>query len=280
MTAATTWLASYPKSGNTWLRVLLDNWSASSAVPVDINNLSAQEWSPNSPSRFESATLLSPDVLLPAEVEELRGPANRLIASEIHRPAVVKIHNGFTPGLGAGVAHSVVYVVRDPRDVVPSLAAHLGISIDAAINKLNSPSTALSPPDQRRRRQLPQSLGDWSGHVRGWLDMSGLPLHLVRYEDLPDAFEGVLRFLGKPHDPVRIKQAIHHSRLEELQRQEAAQGFKERFSAEPFFRQGKAGSWRLVLTPDQTRRIESAHGPTMHRLGYLPARAIAASGCQ
>ena len=82
MTPATTWLASYPKSGNTWLRVFLDNWFATSDTPADINCLTAQPWSPNDPTRFESATLLPPDALLPSEIEALRAPAAQL---DVHR---------------------------------------------------------------------------------------------------------------------------------------------------------------------------------------------------
>lgn len=268
MTPGTTWLASYPKSGNTWLRVFLDNWFAASDTPADINSLSAQTWSPNDPTRFESATLVPPEALLPSEIEALRAPAAELLASELESPAIVKLHNAYAPAFGAPVAQAAIYIVRDPRDVVPSLASHLNISIDQAIDTLNAPATVISRSERRLQRQLPQTLSDWSSHVRGWLDEANLPVHLVRYEDLPGAFAGVLEFMGEPRDPIRFDRAVRHSRLEELQRQERANGFKERQSEAPFFRQGQSGAWRQTLTPAQAARIESAHFPQMHRLAY------------
>lgn len=271
MIPATVWLASYPKSGNTWLRVLLDNWFADSAGPSDINNLTPLEWSPNNPTRFASATLLPAAELLPGEIEQLRAPATQLIASEIghRRTALVKIHNAYTPAFGPGVARAAIYLVRDPRDVVPSLAAHLNISIEQAIDTLNSPTAILGVSSSRVPRQLPQPLSDWSGHVRGWLDESDLRIHVVRYEDLPGAFAGVLEFLGQPPDASRLEKAIRYSRIEELQSQERAKGFKEGERERPFFRQGRSGAWRHVLTPSQTARIESTHAHQMQRFAYV-----------
>jgi aryl sulfotransferase len=256
--------------------VLLANWYSGATAPADINDLGPMEWSPNSPASFASATLLGPDELLPEEIEELRGSVNRLLASEVTGAAVVKVHNAYTEAFGAGVADGVIYVVRDPRDVAPSLAAHLGVTLDEAIATLNSPSAALGRGKGKHRRQLPQALSDWSGHVRGWLEECGLPVHVVRYEDLPGAFSGVLRFLGEAPDEERMERAIRHSRLEELQRQEAAHGFKERQSEAAFFRQGKAGAWRRTLGPEQVRQIEAAHGAMMQRFGYLTAHAAGA----
>lgn len=276
MTPGTTWLASYPKSGNTWLRVLLANWYSDAAEPADINELAPQEWSPNNPARFASATLLAADELSTEEIEALRGETNRLLAGEMEGTAVVKVHNAYTAAFGAGVARGAIYVVRDPRDVAPSLAAHLGVTLDEAIATMNSTVAALGRGKGKHRRQLPQPLRDWSGHVRGWLEECDVPVHVVRYEDLPGAFGGVLQFLGEAPDAERMERAIRHSRLEELQRQEAVHGFKERQSEAAFFRQGQAGAWRRTLRPEQARRIEAAHGAMMRRLGYLTAHAAGA----
>lgn len=276
MTPGITWLASYPKSGNTWLRVLLDNWFGNRAEAADINALSGAECSPNSRARFASATLLEPDDLLPEEMERVRLPVLRLLASETPGSAVLKVHNAYTPAFGSESARAAIYIVRDPRDVVPSLAAHFGIGIEEAVEFVNHPGV-LGQTGAHWQRQLPQLLSDWSGHVRGWVDGCDVPLHVVRYEDLPGAFSGVLRFLGEdPEDTARLITAIGHSRLEELQRQEAEKGFKERLNATPFFRKGKAGGWREVLSAAQALRIERAHGEMMARFGYEVAAAARA----
>jgi hypothetical protein len=123
--------------------------------------------------------------------------------------------------------------------------------------------------------QLRQRLGSWSSHVQGWLDESGLPVHLVRYEDLsrdPETvFGNVVRFCGLPWDAERVRKAVAFSGFEELQRQEREKGFRERSmkTSGNFFRRGEAGSWREELPAEMALRLIEAHGETMRRFGYL-----------
>jgi hypothetical protein len=123
--------------------------------------------------------------------------------------------------------------------------------------------------------QLRQTLRSWSDHVRSWLDRSGLPVHLVRYEDLlrdPETtFATVLRFCGLPEDPLRVRTAVAFSDFAELRRQEETTGFRERSVAAPgpFFRKGQMGAWRDELTSDLVQQLIQAHGEVMRRFGYL-----------
>jgi aryl sulfotransferase len=192
----------------------------------------------------------------------------------------VKLHDAFrlgadgAPLLGLGRARGAVYLIRDPRDVAISLAHHNGSSIDAAIRLLNSPDGALADKPTRRFRQLPQVTGDWSGHVDGWMGQSSLPLHAIRYEDLLADTAGILskalRFLDIEADPARIGRAVRFADFQELRRQERAEPFVEGWakSSAPFFRSGRAGAWREVLSDAQSAAIEAAHGPVMRRFGY------------
>ena len=121
--------------------------------------------------------------------------------------------------------------------------------------------------------QLQQEIGTWADHVRSWLDESGLPVHLVRYEDLKRApavyFGQVLRFCGLPMDSERVNRAVSFSNFSELREQEKSNDFCERLTQTPFFRKGQAGSWREELPPHLVQRLIDVHGETMHRFGYL-----------
>jgi hypothetical protein len=97
----------------------------------------------------------------------------------------------------------------------------------------------------------------------------------MRYEDMlrePQKTFGALaqHLLFKPNDE-QLVDAVDRSSFERLREQEEKAGFKERpEEAERFFREGRAGQWKDVLTPEQIKRIVDAHGEQMQRFGYLP----------
>jgi endonuclease/exonuclease/phosphatase family metal-dependent hydrolase len=97
---------------------------------------------------------------------------------------------------------------------------------------------------------------------------------VLRYEDLladpADGFGDVIRFLGAEPDPPRLARAIRHSAFDVLAAQERERGFVERPGAAAlFFRNGRAGQWRDVLSDRQTRAVEHAQAPQMRRFAYL-----------
>jgi hypothetical protein len=102
-----------------------------------------------------------------------------------------------------------------------------------------------------------------------------VPVHLVRYEDLAAdparVFSAAMAFADRDATEADVVRAVEFARFERLQAQERAQGFREwrpREAGGAFFRRGQAGGWRGELSAEQARRIETAHGPMMRRLGY------------
>jgi hypothetical protein len=109
-------------------------------------------------------------------------------------------------------------------------------------------------------------------------------MHVIRYEDMShrpvETFASAVRFLGWEEDLDRVRRAAAFSSFEILREQESAHGFKERLSGPAsFFRQGRAGAWREVLTDAQVAQIVSDHGSVMRRLGYLSADGCIGDGC-
>lgn len=268
------WLASYPKSGNTWMRVLLSNLLAGDDGPEDINNLSIRHGIASDRTIFETLSLVESFLLTPEEVEALRPAVHDAQAGDASAGRYVKVHDAYgrladgTPVLGRA-ARGALYLVRDPRDVAVSLAFHQSQSMDEAVGFLGSPTAFLRATE----KQFHQHLGDWSSHVLGWLDQSDIPVHLIRYEDLHadtlEVFCGALDFLGISFRRKDAEKAVRHSDFEELKRQERQAGFHERVRGqESFFREGKIGDWRRHLSEPQVRRIETDHAAVMARLGY------------
>jgi aryl sulfotransferase len=280
------WIASYPKSGNTWMRILLSNLTGQPGAPRDINNLSLPGDSmASSRAMFEDQTLVDSHLLLPHEIEAWRPAVHDANAVSKNSMSFIKGHDCWThladgtPLLGRA-ARAALYLTRDPRDVAVSFAFYLAISLDRTIELMNRPDSTLPPSSSHIR----QRLGDWSGHVRSWLDQTDVPVLPIRYEDLQADTAGALRralhFLGISFEDFEdgtaekdaVSHAVRHADFAELQRQERDRGFAESSGKQEFFfRQGRVGDWRNHLSEVQTRRIESAHGTTMERLGYAPA---------
>ena len=286
------WLASYPKSGNTWLRMLIANLAAKDDQPVGINDLAATSNIASARGPFDDLLLIDSgllthdeaDCLRPRVYEELaRGADSNEGDPREAPPAVrfIKVHDAYmlTPLgepllAGARGAGGAIVIVRDPRDVAPSLASHRNTSIDDAIAFMNDRDAKFSANTTKQHLQLRQKLPGWTGHVASWLDQTDIPVHLVRYEDLQADTAAVLRrafeFSGQAAADDELCRAVRFADFTRLRQQEEEKGFRE---APPqagarFFRRGETGAWRDELKPDQAARIEADHAPMMRRLGY------------
>lgn len=273
------WLASYPKSGNTWVRLLLEAYNHPDQPLPDINDIRS---SLHVASRelFDRVIGVEASDLTDSEIVALRPEVYRHLAGEAEEPLFLKVHDAWQradPGeaiFPADVTRVAVYMVRDPRAVAPSYANHNGVTIDRAIEQMSQPHHTLAPSKRGLSHQLRQFMGSWSEHVTSWLDQGEVPVHLVRYEDLHAAtaatFAAILQAAGLPVDQARVEKAVAATAFAHLQAQEEAASFRERpSSAERFFRKGQADSWREELTPAQIASIERDHGAVMARLGYL-----------
>ena len=294
----TIWLASYPKSGNTWFRMLVANLSAKDDAPVDINDLPERGGIASARGPFDHLLLIDSGLLTHDEADCLRPRLYEELArgaedDEYDAPQntlpvrFVKVHDAYTltengePLLaGRRGAEGAIVIVRDPRDVAPSLANHNQCSIDDAITFMSDKDSGFSARTRRQDLQLRQKLLGWSGHVASWLDQPDIPVHLVRYEDMHVDTAGTLTralaFARREASDEEIARAVRFADFAQLQQQEQQKGFREAPRARPdgkFFRRGEAGSWRHELTAEQAARIEADHGPMMQRLGYEIASA-------
>ena len=299
----TVWLASYPKSGNTWLRMLIANLSATGA-PVDINDLPERGGIASARGPFDYLTLIDSGLLTHDEIDALRPRVYEELAAgaqddEYDQPVdvppvrFVKVHDAYTltpngePLLaGARGADAAVVIVRDPRDVAPSLANHSATSIEEAITFMSNEKAAFCGRPDRLQNQLRQQLPGWSGHIASWLDQTDIPVHLVRYEDMQadalDTLRKVLVFAGRPAEEDELRRAVTFADFAQLRQQEREKGFREAprpWAGGTFFRRGEAGAWREELTAEQVARIEADHADMMRRLGYeLTSASLALTG--
>lgn len=238
-----TFIVSYPRSGNTWTRFLI-----------------ATMIHPEVPITFSNIERVIPDIHAQSSMTLKRFP----------RPRILKSHEYFDPRY-----RKVLYLVRDPRDVVISLYNYRrkcrniddGYPIEKYVESfLNEWHTDCS----------------WSEHVESWVatrrgDNGFL---LVRYEDIlrdPSQQLGrIAAFLGIDAGPERVALAIERSAADRMRKLEKLESnrwvsTKGRRQDIPFVGAAKSGNWKNTLPKISTELIESAWGDIMKNLGYEPS---------
>lgn len=270
------WLASYPKSGNTWVRSFLHNLLQNSDEPADINALNTFCLGSSSRRWFEQVSPVPLEQLKPEALARLRPVAQAKMTTTSRDSIFVKSHNHLGAWFGVPlhnmqVTAGAIYILRNPLDVVLSFAGHLGMSIDDTISFMGTAGagTKLSV------KHVPEVYDSWSAHVASWTEKKNPQLFVVRYEDLyeqpREAFGKLAQFLGLVPDEARLAKAIRNSSFEVLSGQEKNKGFKERPPhAAAFFREGRPAQWRDSLTDAQIRKVVSDHRMQMERFGYVP----------
>lgn len=272
------WIASYPKSGNTWVRVFLHNLLGELLGQAEAHNINALHLLTGRESLaagFEKRLGKSAQEATPQEIAEARFGVQAGMVAAAKGPALIKTHNavanvdGF-PTINFDVTKAVIYIVRNPLDVAVSYAHYSGLSPDAIIAYMADPSGNIHPGDRR----VYEFLGSWSFHTASWMSIPHRPVLLLRYEDMLSApersFGRLAAFLRVKPSPAQLARAIEKSSFAEMARQEELNGFNERPpAAEKFFREGKSGQWKEALSQSQISAVVSAHAPMMMRFGYL-----------
>lgn len=264
------WLASFHKSGNTWMRAFLGNYFAPKGRRLTINQLNQFTTGDVRRDFFDAAAGGRFSGEMVEDSLAIRPAVQRLIAASKTGHHFVKTHskigeiNG-TSLISPEVTAAAIYIVRNPFDIVPSFSRHSGLTIDGMITAMADHNAVYRSEDG-----ICEFVGRWDEHVDGWLTAPGLPRHLVRYEDMladtEGAMKGVLEFLKVPVQRGQLRRALRASSFGELQRQERNQGFSERPERmETFFLTGSSGGWRAALTPAQVARIREAFLPALEQ---------------
>jgi hypothetical protein len=273
------WLASYPKSGNTWTRNFLHNLlnivEGAAENPQNINAMNeftaweiASRW-------YEKYLDKPPMECTREEIAAVRPKVQQDIADSTDGLAMIKTHHALVmdrgmPTINTAVTSGAVYIVRNPLDVAISFSHHMGADIDTAIEEMATADleTGIS------ERSVYEVYGSWSQHVESWTRKSHRAIYVMRYENMLAnpfrVFGGLARHLLLRPTDDQLRLVIERSSFEVLKKQEEESGFREKpEKAERFFREGKSGQWQEQLTRRQVRRIVQDHHVQMARFGYL-----------
>lgn len=235
-------VVTYPKSGTNWLRFFLANimLSRHSEQPTQLTLRNCGNYVPDANSEYFGRISLDKYGNLPD-------------------PRIFTVHAPYEDRLPR-----VVYVVRDPRDVLLSYYYY---------HKRNVPDFGMPMDDFVAQRDLWP--GDWGAHVSGWLDHAEPNrVLLVRYEDLlfdtTQQFHRILDFCDITYSSEVLERAVASSSFGNMQSLEAQFGVREvrGDSNVPLMRRGKHGAWRDELSEASIALIEDRYSSLMERLGY------------
>ena len=264
------WLASFPKSGNTWTRSFLANYFQPPGRTLDINSLRQFTTADIRSDFFDRAAGGRYTGETIDDWLAVRPKALRLIAESKPGHHFVKTHCqirriGGVDLIPPDVTAAAVYIMRNPFDLALSFSRHLSIDVDATIGRMTDPDAVQANP-----RKVMEVIGRWDHHIASWTSAPGLPLHVMRYEDMladtEKAYRNLFGFLKLPVDTAQLRRALEATSFKALQQQEKKFGFRERPAGmSQFFATGKAGGWRAALSPDQVGRLRTEFMPVLEK---------------
>ncbi len=236
-------LASYPKSGNTWLRFMLAELFA------------------GQPAAFGGIRHVVPYVGRHRRARAILPGGGRLVKT--HEPYRREYHRA-------------IFLVRDVRDVVVSY-------YNRPKQRRAGGRATLKEFLPAFLRGTLNAYGSWSSHTASWLDAAGrAKIHVVRYEDLRRAPEemlaGTCDFLGAKIGTDLLRAAVEHNTFEKMREKENQ--FRETLRDQGrrearLMRRGALGEWSSALDAEDLQLISRYAGPTLARLGYPPIAATA-----
>ena len=274
------WLSSYPKSGNTWFRIVLANLLNQSQLALDINQINITRHASDR-ALFVEALGLNSYLFSDDELLKLRPNVYQWYGQIKSGVQYFKIHDALidineqTPLVPTEGSLGALYFIRNPLDIAISFAHHSHISIDQAIDFMCEKDAKIFGNTGFLGMQLQQYLLSWSRHVQSWTSMNKhLRVMCVRYEDMHLSafitFKKAIQFLNLEVSDQAIVTAIHHARFEKLQHQESQQSFREKLVVQKsFFRKGIMGDWEETLNPFQIEKIIEHHQSVMFEYGYI-----------
>ena len=280
------WIASYPKSGNTWLRAIISsmlyasegkfNFELLKLIPV-FENLYRYDFVKKLNSsdhkkikddiKFLSKYWIESQKLLVFNTDI--NPIYNIFKT--HSANLTANNNNFT---NSKLTLGTIYIVRDPREVAVSYSRFKGQAIDETIDFLSSKGAVLLP-----EKDLTLTLmSSWDVHFQSW-KMLNVPKLLIKYEDLLNdtvnvihsisSFLNGLLDLKKDFNYKIIDNIYQSTDIEKFKKYEKNSGFNEASKYSSFFRSAKTSTWEKELSLIQITKIEQLFGKTMAELNYL-----------
>ncbi len=276
------WIASYPKSGNTYLRSFLASYYFSHDGKFSFEQLLKIHQFPNMKfSKIKSAT---------KEEASKNWIFNQNSFFDKKNINLVKTHNCLSPfksnnfttkneSLGA------IYIVRDPRNVITSLTHHYSLNYNEAFKHMIDEESSLLEKSHEMDHSNFTYLNSWSNHYKSWKNNSSFKVLFIKYEDLQkdkeNIFKNVILFINKltkrdlKIDDNKFLNSIKSTNFSNLKNKELNEGFEESVYSNKtgkkinFFNLGFNNRWQKILPTDIINLLNKHYINELKELNYF-----------
>ena len=285
------WIASYPKSGNTLLRSILSSifftddglfdfklLKSISIIESAINLEFIKKINISDYNNIHKLEILSKYWIEIQSKKNLDFNSDFLFI-KTHHALVKAFNNSFT---NKYCTRGIIYIVRDPRDVVISYAHHYNSSIENTIQRMLSTKSAVAWDDNKNiflKKKKPLTvLSSWDLNCESWIENSfNCPFLLIKYEDMISSkmktIKKLISFFEKNYNfqfnniDKKIENIIQSTNFNLQKKNEDKFGFPEAVG-KTFFRKGTTKQWENILSKEQVLIIEKKFHPLMKKFGY------------
>ena len=271
------WLASYPKSGNTWVRSFLSAYLYSTDGKFDFSSLHKIEEFPQhdiinkfmNVDEFHNLRRVSKNWI---KVQETINSNKELVFLKTHSDFCNIEGNVFT---NKNNTLGIIYVVRDPRNVILSMSNHFGNTQEESLKILTNEKHTIYPSINKKLFPVTH-IASWKTHYSSWKNCGSINKIIIKYEDLinnpKENFRKILFFLEK-HTKIKYEKekffnSINSTEFKILKKYEDKYGFNMG-QKNKFFHLGKENDWKSLLDKKINNEINSKFKFEMNELGYI-----------
>ncbi len=274
------WIASYPKSGNTYIRSFLSAYFFTNTGNFDFKLLKNIEQFPD--KQFFNGFIYNIDDASKSwlSIQKDLIKTNKTRFLKTHSAFISFNNNQFT---NAETTLGSVYIVRDPRSIVTSIMNHFSMDQFEAAEMLFDEDRGIKSSDGNLATY--SFLSSWCNHYNSWNNLKTIKSILIKYEDLEksneEIFSNLIRYINdligsnEGIDHQKFIKALETTKFSFLKKKEGEEGFVESVYSKskdhkiPFFNQGFKNDWEKVLEKKVLDKIEKKFYKEMKLLGYL-----------
>jgi len=279
------WIASYPKSGNTWLRTLISSYYYSKDGIFTENILKNIGQFPEK-KHFQGFDYI-PELTIDTTRFWIKAQERINLDKKLR---FFKTHNVFgsiNERKFTNKENSIgcIYIVRDPRNVITSLSNHYELNYPEALKWMLSPNKYIYDYEKSQEYSDFQFISSWENNYKSWKSQKEFPIKIIKYEDLLAetfaVFSEIIEFINKTTNnneqinKRKIKNSIASTSFHKLQQKEKKNGFSESISSRkakkqiPFFFLGPKNDWKNILDDGLKKELNNTFQKNLRELSYI-----------